>query len=165
MPPATGQGVGNPMQRSNLEASSSAAVIARPCGATGSGTPGLGGVGDSMSALSVGADGEDMPPPLVDLGDEGSQDAVTLSCLGVGRRRYDPEDFMLEQGLFAELDAELGPFSLEGAAAADGSNAHLDNFCYRGGRSFLTESLAGECVYVNPPFRLARSLKLLNKIY
>ena len=190
MPPATGQGVGDPTQRSNLEASGSAAVGVRPCGATGRGTPGLVGEGSSMSALSMDADGEDllrpcgatgrgMPglvgvgssmsalsmdaggedllPPLVDSVDQGSQEAVFLSCLGVGRRRYDPEDFMLEPGLFAELDAELGPFTLEGAAAADGSNAHLDNFCYRGGRSFLTESLAGECVFANPPFRLARS--------
>ena len=82
-----------------------------------------------MSALSMDAGGEDLLPPLVDSVDQGSQEAVFLSCLGVGRRRYDPEDFMLEPGLFAELDAELGPFTLEGAAAADGSNAHLDNFC------------------------------------
>ena len=44
------------------------------------------------------------------------------------------------------------PFTLDGAAAPDGSNAHLRRF-YSRKYDFRKNNVAGESVWLNPPFR------------
>lgn len=68
---------------------------------------------------------------------------------------HDPTDYSLHEDLFHRLSDRYGPFDIDGAARADGSNAHVDEYCWREGRSFYKEYLAGRRVYCNPPWRAA----------
>jgi hypothetical protein len=67
---------------------------------------------------------------------------------------------MLEQHIFAELEADFGPFDIDGAANEDGGNAQCADYCFKGGRSFLEEDIRGKKIYLNPPFKSAK--KFLN---
>jgi hypothetical protein len=80
---------------------------------------------------------------------------VRTSAYKADYSRYDPEDFMLAEEIYDVLHREYGPFDIEGAADAAGGNAHLSNYCYKHGRSFLDEDVSGLRVYMNPPFRQA----------
>ena len=77
-------------------------------------------------------------------------------ALGAAGRPYDPEDFMLVRELYEELDSVYGPFSLDGAASADGRNAQHVSYCCRQWRSFFHERLQHHRLWCNPPFRSAR---------
>jgi transposase InsO family protein len=68
---------------------------------------------------------------------------------------YDREDWMLKTELFQELSDSHGPFDLDAAAAIDGSNAQLPEYCSKAD-SFLMRDVAGLNVYCNPPFRRAK---------
>jgi transposase InsO family protein len=70
---------------------------------------------------------------------------------------YDPEDFMLEAHVYAELEEAYGPFDIDGAASADGNNAQEPDYFYKRGRSFLEQDVAGLRIYINPPFRSAEA--------
>ena len=52
---------------------------------------------------------------------------------------------------FADIEAEVGPFTLDGCADVKGHNAHKWSFCSKA-KSVLERSLAGERVWLNPPF-------------
>ena len=67
---------------------------------------------------------------------------------------YDASDWMLQTDLFLDLHAEFGPFTLDGASDAEGTNSHLPRWCSKS-ESFLERDLAGERVWLNPPFRQA----------
>jgi len=67
---------------------------------------------------------------------------------------YDPQDFMLEEDLFRELDDAYGPFTIDGCSSPDGANAHVERF-YSKDNDFLAAEVGGETVWLNPPFRLA----------
>ena len=67
---------------------------------------------------------------------------------------YDPEDWMLEEALFKELDQEYGPCTVDGCAAPDGSNNQVARY-YSKAQDFLAADVRGECVWLNPPFRRA----------
>ena len=67
---------------------------------------------------------------------------------------FDPEDWMLEEALFKELDQEYGPCTVDGCAAPDGSNNQVARY-YSKAQDFLAADVRGECVWLNPPFRRA----------
>ena len=52
---------------------------------------------------------------------------------------------------FAGIEAKVGPFTLDGCADVKGHNAHKWSFCSKA-KSVLERSLAGERVWLNPPF-------------
>lgn len=76
----------------------------------------------------------------------------TATGLLTATKRYDPEDFQLEDKYFNDLDAEYGPFDIDGAASPDGSNSHCDNWCSKE-FDFCSTDISGMHVYLNAPFK------------
>ena len=59
---------------------------------------------------------------------------------------------MFLQAEFVKIQAELGvQFTLDACANPDGSNALCTNFCSTA-NSFLKSNVAGQCVWMNPPY-------------
>lgn len=58
---------------------------------------------------------------------------------------------MFDRKKFHELEAKFGPFTLDAAAAVDGSNAQCKKFCSPA-NSFLKAECNGETIWMNPPF-------------
>ena len=64
----------------------------------------------------------------------------------------DNEDWMFSRERFHQLKKEHGPFTLDAAASADGSNAQCRDFCSAGDHSFLKRELRGETLFPNFPY-------------
>ena len=61
---------------------------------------------------------------------------------------------MFASNELAGIEAEVGPFTLDGCADINGRNAHKWAFCSKA-KSVLERDLAGERVWLNPPFKEA----------
>jgi hypothetical protein len=70
---------------------------------------------------------------------------------------YDPSDYMLYPEIYESLNAECGPFDIDGAADERGSNAQggLEH-CYKGAGDFTKTDVSGMNVWLNPPFNQAK---------
>ncbi len=87
---------------------------------------------------------------------------LTLS-LGAAEQRvkyvqgYDPSDYQLRDFYFNKLNQKLGPYDLDAAAAPDGSNSYLKNYCSKGPNCFFLGDAdhRGKNIYCNPPFKSA----------
>ena len=66
----------------------------------------------------------------------------------------DTEDWMFDRAKFHELDQEYGPFTLDGAANANGDNSQCKRFCSKE-KSFMDQDLTGETVWANFPYERA----------
>ena len=58
---------------------------------------------------------------------------------------------MFDRQKFHELETKYGPFTLDAAAADDGSNAQCKNFCSPA-KSFMNTDCKGQTIWMNPPF-------------
>lgn len=83
--------------------------------------------------------------------------ATPCQGLAVHASRYcgtaDPADYMLKRSMFALIDKQLGPHTVDAAARGDGTNAQLDYFCSKEGLDFFVADLCGQMIWVNPPYR------------
>ena len=78
---------------------------------------------------------------------------------GISRLRgaVDDQDWQLRGVLFAQLDAEWGPFDVDACCDVLGHNAHCPVF-WSELNSCLEHCWAGKRVYCNPPFRAAEDI-------
>jgi len=113
-------------------------------------------IGEGAALVTTGEDSVDC---MIGHDGAGMQMEAAEAAVSYWNPNYDVEDFMLETTLFEELSSEFGPFTLDGASDAHGSNSHCEAWCSKHD-DFCSKDLRGQNVWVNPPFRSVKKFVL-----